>query len=56
MPIERKLAALSVFGVSLIAIGIGIGGMYIRIVLPTDVDETWWLTKLALIALSEWLR
>ncbi|KAI1819399.1 hypothetical protein F4861DRAFT_534477 [Xylaria intraflava] len=50
MPIKRKLAALSVFGVSLIAIGIGIGGLSIRITLLTDIDETWWLTKLALIA------
>ncbi|KAI0838121.1 hypothetical protein F5Y06DRAFT_268467 [Hypoxylon sp. FL0890] len=53
MPIKRKLAALSVFGVSLIAIGIGIGGIYIRIVLLTDIDETWWLTKLALIVTTE---
>ncbi|KAI1370082.1 hypothetical protein F4677DRAFT_439369 [Hypoxylon crocopeplum] len=53
MPVKRKLAALSVFGVSLIGIGIGIGGMYIRVVLLTDIDETWWLTKLALIATSE---
>lgn len=32
------------------AIAIGIGGMYVRIVLLTDTDETWWLTKLALFA------
>ncbi|KAI0467813.1 hypothetical protein F4859DRAFT_225724 [Xylaria cf. heliscus] len=50
MPIKRKLAALAIFGVSLIAIGTGIGGIYIRIRLLTDVDQTWWLTKLALIA------
>jgi hypothetical protein len=49
MPIKRKLAALSVFGVSLIAISSGIGGMYIRVVLLTIDDQTWWLTKLALI-------
>ncbi|KAI1741686.1 hypothetical protein F4680DRAFT_57760 [Xylaria scruposa] len=53
MPIKRKLAAFSVFGVSLVAIGIGIGGMYIRVQLLTNIDQTWWLTKLALIATSE---
>lgn len=31
------------------AIAIGIGGMYIRVVLLTNVDQTWWLTKLALL-------
>ncbi|KAI1327021.1 hypothetical protein F5Y16DRAFT_373024 [Xylariaceae sp. FL0255] len=53
MPINRKLAALSVFGVSLIAIAIGIGGLYLRVVLLTNSDETWWLTKLVLIAATE---
>ncbi|CAH0023340.1 unnamed protein product [Clonostachys rhizophaga] len=45
MPITRKLAAFAVFGVSLIAIGTGIGGMYIRV--------TCWLTKLAVIVTTE---
>ncbi|CAH0051226.1 unnamed protein product, partial [Clonostachys solani] len=53
MPIKRKLAAFAVFGVSLIAIGTGIGGMYIRVVLLTNVDQTWWLTKLAMIVTTE---
>ncbi|CAG9981890.1 unnamed protein product [Clonostachys byssicola] len=53
MPIKRKLAAFAVFGVSLIAIGTGIGGMYIRVVLLTNIDQTWWLTKLAMIVTTE---
>ncbi|KAF2438379.1 hypothetical protein P171DRAFT_467114 [Karstenula rhodostoma CBS 690.94] len=50
---KRKLAALSVFAVSLIAIAIGIGGMYIRVILLTNIDQTWWLTKLALLVTAE---
>ncbi|VUC25798.1 unnamed protein product [Clonostachys rosea] len=53
MPVKRKLAAFAVFGVSLIAIGTGIGGMYIRVVLLTNIDQTWWLTKLAMIVTTE---
>ncbi|KAI1362097.1 hypothetical protein F5Y08DRAFT_285099 [Xylaria arbuscula] len=53
MPVKRKLAAFSVFGVSLVAIGTGIGGLYIRVRVLSDPDQTWWLTKLALIATSE---
>ncbi|PVH91168.1 hypothetical protein DM02DRAFT_620660, partial [Periconia macrospinosa] len=53
LPMKKKLAALSVFGVSSIAIGIGIGGMYIRVVLLTNPDQTWWLTKLALLVTAE---
>ncbi|KAK7926937.1 hypothetical protein PG985_003935 [Apiospora marii] len=53
MPVKRKLAALSIFGVSLLAIGIGIGGLVIRIRVLSDIDQTWWLTQLALIATTE---
>ncbi|KAJ4344387.1 uncharacterized protein N0V89_012127 [Didymosphaeria variabile] len=53
LPLKRKLAALSVFGVSSIAIGVGIGGMYIRVTLLTNIDQTWWLTKLALLVTAE---
>ncbi|KAI0485121.1 hypothetical protein GGR56DRAFT_616929 [Xylariaceae sp. FL0804] len=53
MPVKRKVAAMSVFGVSLIAIAVGIGGIAIRVRVITDIDQTWWLTKLALIATSE---
>ncbi len=35
------------------AIAIGIGGMYIRVVLLTISDQTWWLTKLALLVTAE---
>ncbi|KAH4185247.1 hypothetical protein HBI55_080170 [Parastagonospora nodorum] len=53
LSLKRKLAALSVFGVSSIAIAIGIGGMYIRVILLTNIDQTWWLTKLALLVTAE---
>uniref|UniRef100_A0A0B7KBB2 Integral membrane protein n=1 Tax=Bionectria ochroleuca TaxID=29856 RepID=A0A0B7KBB2_BIOOC len=53
MPVKRKLSAFAVFAVSLIAIGTGIGGMYIRVVLLSNIDQTWWLAKLAMIVTTE---
>lgn len=57
MPVKRKLSAFAVFAVSLIAIGTGIGGMYIRVVLLSNIDQTWWLAKLAMMVyLSSLIR
>ncbi|KAF3766662.1 hypothetical protein M406DRAFT_274060, partial [Cryphonectria parasitica EP155] len=53
MPVKRKLSAFAVFAVGSLAIGIGIGGIYVRVLVLENADFTWIGTKLALLVISE---
>ncbi|KAK7737390.1 hypothetical protein SLS53_006695 [Cytospora paraplurivora] len=53
MPIRRKLNAYAVFAVGSLAIAIGIGGIYVRVLVLRYSDFTWLGTKLALLVISE---
>ncbi|KAI9687194.1 MAG: hypothetical protein M1820_010498 [Bogoriella megaspora] len=53
MPIKKKLAAYTVFGVGSIACAIGVAGIYFRVLLLEKSDFTWICTKAAMLVISE---
>ncbi|KAI9162715.1 aromatic prenyltransferase [Paramyrothecium foliicola] len=53
VPIKRKLSMYAVFGVGSVACGIGIGGIYVRVLVLRSPDFSWLGTKLAILVISE---